>query len=298
MRSCWLLAVGQLASKPLLVKTEIKASIPRHHAAGRPASGWLAPKENLLGTISPIRPAKTTGRRRVCAATEFLLLSTALVQFLAGQAVGRIRQYENSCRTGSPSPSWLFGGRRSTTPLPLPTISPSPRSIHWLSFTAAVQLGARLPFHPVSAAVCLVPFKHSHARVRVRCGMKSDFGKQFHVVVGCKTSPSPHSSKAHEDTRGPHSRPLMAARLRHGGGRNWVYSNRRRRGHDLEPHGTLALITDPSSSPPRALTSLALFPSPAIGCSPPTYHLESGTDNIAALVRDWLPGFVCPESPL
>lgn len=39
----------------------------------------------------------------------------------------------------------------------------------------------------------------------------------------------------------------MAARLRHGGGRNWVYSNRRRRGHD--PAASWNLNTDPSSSP-------------------------------------------------
>lgn len=93
----------------------------------------------------------------------------------------------------------------------------------------------------------MVPFKHTHARVRVQCGMKSDLGSSF---ISSLDGRPPHSSKAHEDTRRPHSKPLMAARLRHGGGRNWVYSNRRRRGHDLEPHGTLALITDPSSSPP------------------------------------------------
>lgn len=166
-----------------------------------------------------------------------LLLSTAFVH--AGSPAlcrpsGRIRQYENSCRTGSPSHSWLFGGTRFTTPLPLPTRFPFLRSIGFhlrllFSWAQGCLFTSGSVFGPI-------PCKHSHERVRVRCGMKSDLGGGF--ISSLDGRPLPRAAR-------PHSRPLMAARLRHGGGRNWVYSNRRRRGHDLEPHGTLALI------PPR-----------------------------------------------
>jgi hypothetical protein len=142
MRSCWLLAVGQLSSRPLLVETEINVGThPRRPARDGiprrtpPAErGMVCAEEESLWDSHPTRPAKRTGRLQVCAATTFVVVE---------RPHPPIRE---QLLAGGPSHSWLFGGM-FTTPLPLPMASPFPRSIGY-SFTAPVQLGARLPFHP------------------------------------------------------------------------------------------------------------------------------------------------------
>jgi len=186
------------------------------HPACRHASVCFAPK-NLFGTISITRPAKRTDRLRVRAATKFCCCRRLRfcweLRFFAGQAV--ISANPKKLPTGGPSHSWFFGGRYTT---PLPMAFPFSRSIG-SSFRAPVQLGARLPFHHVYILDSPAP------------------------KPGAGEPPGRRDETASQSNFISHWTLTLTREYLNGTKRTSADSNRCRRSADLEPHGTLALIS-------------------------------------------------------